>query len=542
MVKRETLQIAMAFVVCAACSPAALHAADVDGKWSVGLRGGLYKPVLTDHSDAWTPGWLANADVKYGLTSKFSLGVEGSWMQTYLADLSGDNKLQDGAGFSFDKISDGPKQRGYIAGLVGEYQFAKDSRWSPYVALGTGMYIWKWTDKDGNTLMSDDPALDDPRAGTALVPDEDLAGNAYELKDQELYVMGGTGVDYGVSDLVSVGLGVKFRYLTHVFTSFTDDKDIVGSDPGQLDLPRGLAEGFLALTFRFGAGCPEASASATSDPSSGPVPLDVQFNASVLGGCPGYTYAWDFGDGTTSTEQNPRHTYDKEGNYTASLTVRDSKDHAALSSMTVTASCPPLDATAVANPATGDAPLNVSFEANASGGCPPLTYAWDFGDGATSAEQNPKHMYEKEGTVTPTLTVTDSKGVTVKKQTPPVVAAAAFIPTPDNPVVLEGVHFQTNKATLLPESSQILDRVAESLIAHPDVKVEVGGHTDSDGSESYNLKLSQKRANTVRDYLVKKGVPASQLTARGYGEVQPVADNVTPEGKATNRRVELKAM
>ncbi|HKW14746.1 MAG TPA: OmpA family protein, partial [Candidatus Krumholzibacteria bacterium] len=109
-------------------------------------------------------------------------------------------------------------------------------------------------------------------------------------------------------------------------------------------------------------------------------------------------------------------------------------------------------------------------------------------------------------------------------------------------IVLEGVHFQSSKAILLPESSEILDRVAEGLIAHPDVKVEVGGHTDSDGPAATNLKLSSKRADAVRDYLIKKGVPASQMTSKGYGETQPISDNKSPEGKAMNRRVELKRM
>jgi PKD repeat protein len=519
-----------------------LQAADADGRWAVGLQGGLYKLVLSDHTDAWTPGWLANADVKYGVTSKFALGVEGSWMQTYLADLSGGTKNEDGAGMSFDKIPDGPRQRGYVAGLFGEYQFREDSKWSPYVSVGSGMYVWKWTDKEGNTLLSDDPALDDPRAGPHLPP-VDLAGNPYELKDQELYVMGGTGVEFFPSDLLSFELGVKFRYLTHIFTSFTDDQDVVGSDPGQLDLPKGIAEGFVGLTFHFGgASCPPASASATANPTSGGVPLEVHFNGAVTGGCPEYTYAWNFGDGGTSTEQNPSHTYATEGSYTASLTVTDEKGKPAVSSISVAASCPPLSGTASANPLTGTAPLTAAFEATTSGGCPPVTYAWEFGDGGTSAEQNPSHVYQTEGNYTASLTVTDSKGVTSKTAAGSITASAAFIPTPDKPIVLQGVNFQWNKAVLLEESKQILDRVAESLIAHPDVNIEVGGHCDSDGSDAYNLKLSQRRAGAVRDYLIKKGVPASRMTAKGYGESQPISDNATPEGKAMNRRVELKRM
>lgn len=529
-------------LLCLVFSSGAVRAADTEGQWSIGVRGGVYKLVLSDHTDAWTPGYLFNADVKYGLTPKWSFGVEGSWMQTYLADLSskGDD---EGAGSSFDKIPDGPKQSGYIAGLIGEYKFKEDSKWSPYLNLGAGMYIWKWTDKDGNTLLSNDPALDDPNAGAAAVPDVDLANNPYEMKDQELYVMGGLGMDYFASDKISLGLGVRFRYLTHVFTSFTDDKDIVGSDFDQLDLPRGIAEGLLGLTFHFGENCPPVSATSSANPASGAVPMDVAFTGSVTGGCAPYTYAWNFGDGQTSVEANPHHTYDKEGTYTAGLTVTDSKKHAATANaVTVTASCPPLDATASADTPTGDTPLEVHFTAASTGGCGPVTYAWDFGDGATSTEQNPSHIYATAGAMTPSLTVTDGKGVSVKKAAPAVMATSPFIPTPEKPIVLEGVHFQTNKAVLLPESSGILDRVAESLVAHPEVNIEVGGHSDSDGSDASNMKLSTKRANAVRDYLIKKGVPASQMTAKGYGETQPISDNKTPEGKAMNRRVELKRM
>jgi len=526
--------------MCSALSVSPLQAADAEG-WAVGVRGGLYKLVLTDHSDDWTPGWLVNGDIRYGLSLKFSLGVEGSWMQTSLADLAADER-EDGAGASFDKIDDGPRQRGYVAGLIGKYQFKEDGSWSPYFVAGTGLYIWKWTDQNGNTLMSDDPALDDPRAGTSDVPDVDLAGNPYELKDQELYLMGGTGIELFPSDVVSVELGVKFRYLTHLFTDFTDEKDIEGSDPGQLDLPRGIVEGLLGLTFHFGGGCPDMSVSASADKASGSVPMEAEYMSTVTGGCPPYAYLWDFGDGTTSTEQNPRHTYQTAGNYTASVTANDAKGNMAIGSFAVTADCPPLSATPSANPTSGTAPITVAFRAGASGGCPPLSYAWDFGDGGTSTEENPTHEYTTDGTFAAKLNVTDSKGATSQAGTVGVTASAAFVPTPDKPVVLEGVNFETNKATLLEGAANILDRVAESLIAHPEVNVEVGGHCDADGSASYNLKLSQRRANAVRDYLIKMGVPAAQLTAKGYGETQPIADNVTPEGKEKKRRVELKRM
>lgn len=107
-------------------------------------------------------------------------------------------------------------------------------------------------------------------------------------------------------------------------------------------------------------------------------------------------------------------------------------------------------------------------------------------------------------------------------------------------VVLEGVNFETGRAVLTAESQSILDRVAESLIASPEVNIEVQGHTDNTGSLATNNRISQQRADAVRQYLISKGVAANRLTARGYGPTQPKASNTTAEGRAQNRRVELR--
>ncbi len=106
-------------------------------------------------------------------------------------------------------------------------------------------------------------------------------------------------------------------------------------------------------------------------------------------------------------------------------------------------------------------------------------------------------------------------------------------------LVLEGVAFGSSNATLSPESATALDAVAASLIEWPEVKIEIAGHTDSQDDEADNLKLSQARAESVRDYLVSNGVDPSRLTAKGYGESEPIDDNATKEGRARNRRVEL---
>jgi len=106
-------------------------------------------------------------------------------------------------------------------------------------------------------------------------------------------------------------------------------------------------------------------------------------------------------------------------------------------------------------------------------------------------------------------------------------------------IVLKGVNFETASDHLTPDSISILNGVAETLIRRPHIAIEVAGYTDSRGAASYNQELSQKRAQAVAKYLVSRGVKAENLTAKGYGEENPVADNKTAAGQAENRRVEL---
>lgn len=128
----------------------------------------------------------------------------------------------------------------------------------------------------------------------------------------------------------------------------------------------------------------------------------------------------------------------------------------------------------------------------------------------------------------------------------PVAIAPVAAPPPPAPVrdvvVLKGVNFANNSAQLTPASATVLDEVAATLVKRSEIRAEVAGHTDDRGEANYNRSLSQRRAESVRSYLVSKGVDASRLTARGYGEDSPVADNKTSAGRAENRRVELRAL
>jgi len=105
--------------------------------------------------------------------------------------------------------------------------------------------------------------------------------------------------------------------------------------------------------------------------------------------------------------------------------------------------------------------------------------------------------------------------------------------------IQRGIVFELNSAKILPSAFPMLDDVAATIKDYPNAKVEIAGYTDSTGADDYNLRLSQARADSVRDYLISKGVPATQLTTAGYGEAHPVASNATRDGRAMNRRIEF---
>jgi PKD repeat protein len=151
---------------------------------------------------------------------------------------------------------------------------------------------------------------------------------------------------------------------------------------------------------------PIAEISAT--PDSGIAPLSVQFDPQVQGGDAPLEFAWDFGDGETSTSRRPSHTFQAAGDFSASVTVTDQNGDVATDSITITATDNTTPSAApTATPDSGLAPLQVQLSSNASGGDGSLTYAWSFGDGNTSTSANPVHTYQSSGEFTASVTVTD---------------------------------------------------------------------------------------------------------------------------------------
>jgi outer membrane protein OmpA-like peptidoglycan-associated protein len=106
-------------------------------------------------------------------------------------------------------------------------------------------------------------------------------------------------------------------------------------------------------------------------------------------------------------------------------------------------------------------------------------------------------------------------------------------------IAVYGIHFDTGKATIQPDSETTLDEIVKLLGTHPELHLRVEGHTDNQGNAGLNQTLSEKRAQAVVAWLVAHGTTASRLSAKGFGASQPVADNSTDEGRAKNRRVEL---
>ena len=184
-----------------------------------------------------------------------------------------------------------------------------------------------------------------------------------------------------------------------------------------------------------------------------------------------------------------------------------------------------------------------------------MSFVWSFGPGTPpppppppAPAPPPPPQASPAPPPPPVTTIPDSDGDGVPDNidrcpdTPHGVAVDKFGCPLKSSIVLEGVTFETNSAILTADSRAPLNEVADGMVKHPRLKVELQGYTDSTGSDKYNLILSDKRANSVRSYLLSQGVHPEQLMAKGFGKADPVESNATPEGRARNRRVVMKVL
>ncbi len=104
------------------------------------------------------------------------------------------------------------------------------------------------------------------------------------------------------------------------------------------------------------------------------------------------------------------------------------------------------------------------------------------------------------------------------------------------------IHFAPNKSDLYQAAKTEIDKLYEEMVKNPTMRIEVAGHTDNVGDDKLNLQVSQRRANSIKEYLVQKGISDKRIIAKGYGETAPLADNATEEGRTRNRRIEIRML
>jgi opacity protein-like surface antigen len=209
------------------------EAMDLSRKFSLGLWGGLWKPGLTEHSDIYVVGNHAVFSFKYAVREKLGLGFSYSYAVTHEADFSGEGGA--GAGFTFKRKKNANQLAHIWLDAFATYNFRPLERFNPYVLGGLGICFWNIKDKDGNAVEF-----------------LDKKGQPFALKDQEITFLGGGGFEYRLKERWSINFGSRFHYLTRVLTSFTNEKNVVGAGPGELDLPKGTLEIYLGLNYYFG--------------------------------------------------------------------------------------------------------------------------------------------------------------------------------------------------------------------------------------------------------------------------------------------------
>ncbi len=158
------------------------------------------------------------------------------------------------------------------------------------------------------------------------------------------------------------------------------------------------------------------------------------------------------------------------------------------------------------------------------------------GDGLSDSEE--VLTYKTNPTLKDTDGGTVDDGTEVKRGTDPLNAEDDVVKL-GVPIVFDGITFATGKADITPESENTLQKALKTLKTYQDISVEISGHTDNVGNVKKNQKLSEQRANAVRDWLISNGIDANRLTAVGYGQEKPMVGNDTKENKAKNRRIEF---
>lgn len=466
-----------------------------DGRWSLSVRGG--GNIWFNDFDRRRLAGGAEFLLRYAISRAFSLGVVGS----YDALQANQFTLYPGTPLQFDYI----ETKGFSADVVGWFYLSSGSKFTPYVYAGVGGYQYK------RKVSAGLPYPDDRRTTSIHIP----IGFGAELMLSK-YV--GINVDFGVRILDDdtdfwrgSGTGGAFDFyatgktglVMYFGTSDSDDGDgdgltnaeerMLGLDPSRPDVDNdGLGDGEEMNIFRTDPKNPDTDGDGLRD-----------------------------GDEITIFKTSPTNNdTDGDGLFDGDEMVRYKADPLKVDT----------DRDSVHD---GDEVLKHRTD--------PLKPDTDD-DGLSDAEELNIHKTDPLKADTDGGTVSD--GQEIRNKTSP-LDAADDVPKPPAPIavgtaiVLEGIEFEAGKTTITLSSVEVLLRALRTLRENPDIRVEIRGFTDNVGSLALNMRLSQRRAEAVRDWLIIRGVDARRVTAKGFGPAFPIADNATPEGRAKNRRIEF---
>jgi outer membrane protein OmpA-like peptidoglycan-associated protein/outer membrane protein W len=478
---------------------ASVSMADWNSKFGLGVRGPFIVPLFkgSDYSrfngsyEPFMMGWNGAFEIKYGMPKKFIVNLSVEYATTY-----DDTTATTDQSFKMNKSDHAYTQlNGILVGLTGQYFFIPEGTVQPYLLLGAGVDMWTM-----KTLVQ--------RSG---VP----SGTKYKFND--LGLKGGAGINFWLGESFSLDLQAKINYVpTNVSKSGTETE--YGDMSKWKSRPfAGYIEPSIGFTFYLGGApdrdkdgvkdkfdqCPDTPAGAIVDQYG--CPLDTDRDA-----------VYDGIDTCAETPQGcvvditgcPLDT-DKDG-------VCDGLDK-----------CP-------------DSPESVAVDVR---GCP----LDGDGDGVPD--------YKDQQLDTPKGAIVDENGVALDGDHDNVADGIDKCPDTGPGVLVDefgcprakaltskltlNIEYETGSFEPDARAKTSLDEVVITMQSYPNLKIAINGYTDALGSASGNLKLSKKRAEAVREYLISKGVSADRITTKGFGEDNPVSDNGTPEGRQRNRRIEI---
>ncbi len=505
------------------------------GKIGFGIRGPFFAPLF-DGSDfmyydnsyePYSMGLNISGEIRYGITNNLVANLSVGYASTY-----DDTTATSDRSFTIVSSKNAASRlEGVLFGLTGSYYFRIDKRTQPFVLAGFGIDYWRVNRRILQTGHS-----------------------VYDVVDFNLKI--GTGVSYWLNDNFTVDGQLRFTYEIANISTDIDPGTYGPGDwsDGSTRPFRGYIEPAIGLTYYFGGGpdsdhdgvsdkkdrCPDTPLGAEVDNHGCPLDYDGDGVFNGLDRCMGTPRG-----AIVDTTGCPKDS-DNDG-------VFDGIDKCpgTPSNVTVDGFGCPLDTDHDGVPdyqdRCPDTPAGASVDNH---GCPldsdndgvpdyldkcPNTPA-----GATVAENGCPYDADFDGVPdsvdqclgTPPGVKVDNNGCPIAKR------ITSKITLSDN------VKYASGSFTLSDNAKTVLDGIAESMKAYPDIKIKISGFCDSQGSESYNLILSQNRAEAVMTYLHEKGIPLDRMVARGYGEDPRyfIADNSTPEGRAKNRRVEIETI